>query len=161
MAVEPLAVRLGATKGSFYWHFANREALIEAALARWERTGTEAVIAEVEAEPDPETRLRLLFAAVTRRAVDSPIEVSLPASAGHPGVAAVLRRVAERRISYVEGLFLELGFPPELAHARALLAYTSYLGRAQLSHAVPQVLPDGDEQTAYQLAVTEVLLRRD
>ena len=33
MAVEPLAKRLGATKGSFYWHFDNRDALI-AATAR-------------------------------------------------------------------------------------------------------------------------------
>ena len=38
VAVEPLAVRLGATKGSFYHHFPNRDALILAALAEWERS---------------------------------------------------------------------------------------------------------------------------
>jgi AcrR family transcriptional regulator len=32
VAVEPLARRLGATKGSFYWHFANRAELIAATL---------------------------------------------------------------------------------------------------------------------------------
>src|SRR3982750_413836 len=65
VAVEPLAVRLGATKGSFYWHFANRDALVEAALALWERDRTEAVIAAMDAEPDPARRLHRLFATVS------------------------------------------------------------------------------------------------
>ena len=37
VAVEPLAARLGTTKGSFYWHFASRDALLKAALANWEQ----------------------------------------------------------------------------------------------------------------------------
>ena len=32
LAVEPLARRLGVTKGSFYWHFPTRDALLQAAL---------------------------------------------------------------------------------------------------------------------------------
>ena len=28
LAIEPLARRMGITKGSFYWHFASREALL-------------------------------------------------------------------------------------------------------------------------------------
>ena len=36
LAVEPLARRMGVTKGSFYWHFSGRESLLEKALARWE-----------------------------------------------------------------------------------------------------------------------------
>ena len=42
VAVEPLAKRLGATKGSFYWHFANRDELVAETLAHWEREFTEA-----------------------------------------------------------------------------------------------------------------------
>src|SRR5688500_18331891 len=66
VAVEPLATRLGATKGSFYWHFANRDALIEAAVLRWEREHTEAVIGLINAQPDPLARLRLLVGLVLR-----------------------------------------------------------------------------------------------
>src|SRR4051794_34630143 len=44
IAVETIAGELGATKGSFYWHFKNRDALIDAALAEWQRRSTEAMI---------------------------------------------------------------------------------------------------------------------
>ena len=33
--VEPLAKALDVTKGSFYWHFADRRALIDAMLTSW------------------------------------------------------------------------------------------------------------------------------
>src|SRR5262249_5066172 len=69
VAVVPLAERLGATKGSFYWHFPNRQALVEAALAAWEQTTTTGVIAEVEgASQDPSRQTRLLFTRVTELA---------------------------------------------------------------------------------------------
>jgi AcrR family transcriptional regulator len=35
VAVEPLARRMGITKGSFYWHFSSRESLLEQALLGW------------------------------------------------------------------------------------------------------------------------------
>jgi AcrR family transcriptional regulator len=53
VAVEPLARRLGITRGSFYWHFENRRALLEAILERWERESTEAVISATRRVADP------------------------------------------------------------------------------------------------------------
>ena len=44
VSVERLARELGATKGSFYWHFKDRPALIDAALQRWERDYTDRII---------------------------------------------------------------------------------------------------------------------
>ena len=43
VAVEPLARALGVTKGSFYWHFKNRDALIAAALERLEHNNAAAI----------------------------------------------------------------------------------------------------------------------
>src|SRR3954454_25212776 len=61
VAVEPLAKELGATKGSFYWHFADRSALIAAALALWEQRDTDAIIAAVDRADDATARLRNLL----------------------------------------------------------------------------------------------------
>ena len=56
VAVEPLAKELGATKGSFYWHFADRQALMAATLELWERRDTDRVIAAVDETQDVETQ---------------------------------------------------------------------------------------------------------
>jgi len=142
VAVVPLAERLGATKGSFYWHFTSREALVEAALSAWEQTTTSAVIEEIEAaSADPLQQLRLLFKRVTELAARDRIELALLATADHPTVRPVLDRVTRRRIDFTAELFRRLGFRRADAKRRALLAYSAYLGHAQLVHATPQLLP--------------------
>jgi AcrR family transcriptional regulator len=142
VAVVPLAKRLGATKGSFYWHFPSREALIEAALADWEHSHTGAVIAEIEgASQEPLQQLRLLFKRVTELAARDRIELALLATADHPTVQPVLDRVTRRRIEFAAQLFQRLGISRAEARRHALLAYSAYLGYAQLVHATPQLLP--------------------
>jgi AcrR family transcriptional regulator len=60
VAVEPLAAELGATKGSFYWHFKDRDALVHATLERWEHDETDAVISQLAAIGEPGQRLEVL-----------------------------------------------------------------------------------------------------
>ena len=157
VAVVPLAKQLGVTKGSFYWHFANREALIKAALAEWEHSHTAAVIAEIEAtSDDPVQQLRLLFRRVTELAARDRIELALLANADHPTVHPVLDRVTRRRINFTAGLFQRFGLSRAQAKRRALLAYSAYLGHAQLLHATPQLLPRA--QSAKRAYLNEVLV---
>jgi AcrR family transcriptional regulator len=149
--------RLGATKGSFYWHFADREALVEAALADWEHSHTAAVIAEIEtSSDDPLQQLRLLFRRVTALAARDRIELALLATADHPTVQPVLDRVTRQRVEFVVGRFQRLGFSRAQARRRALLAYSAYVGHAQLVHATPQLLPGA--QAAKRAYLNDVLL---
>jgi AcrR family transcriptional regulator len=156
VAVMPLAKQLGATKGSFYWHFADRQALVDAALADWEQSHTAAVIGEIEgASDDPLQQLRLLFKRVTGLAARDRIELALLATAEHPTVQPVLDRVTRRRVDFTAGLFGRLGFSRAQAKRRALLAYSAYLGHAQLVHATPQLVPSA--QAAKRAYLNDVL----
>ena len=128
VAIEPLAARLGATKGSFYHHFENRDALIVAALEDWERSQTEAVIQRLQLIPDPEERLRAVMAAALADRPGGVRDAALLGSATHPLVKPVVERVTARRLAYLAGVCEELGLPTPQARRRALLLYTSYLG---------------------------------
>lgn len=140
VAIEPLAARAGATKGSVYHHFANRDALLQATVERWEREHTEAVIERVEVEESALGRLRVLFEMVLDQRRKGSVELALQNAADDPVVAPVLKRVAERRIGYVTELFAGLGFAPDVAHRRAVLAYSLYLGQVQMMATQPDLV---------------------
>ena len=55
VSVEPLAHKLGVTKGSFYWHYSNREALLVAALELWTEE-IEDLAATARQVPEPRQR---------------------------------------------------------------------------------------------------------
>jgi AcrR family transcriptional regulator len=163
VAVEPLAKALGATKGSFYWHFADRQALVAATLELWERRDTELVIAAVDERQDVETQLRnllrLAFASVRDGSVGGAgtVELALQASATHPLVAPTLDRVTKRRLAFLTRLYTQLGLSRAQARDRGLLAYTAFLGHAQIAHATPELLPQGRAFAAHVDQVVEVL----
>lgn len=142
VAVQPIARRLGATKGSFYWHFSSRDALLRAALARWEVVATDDVIAEIEASPgSPVEKVKRLFDHVTASSEQHPGQLLLLGCAGQPDVTAALERTTTRRIGYVSRLLRDTGLTPAVADLRATLAYAAYLGHAQLAHTTPAALP--------------------
>jgi AcrR family transcriptional regulator len=161
VAVEPLAERLGATKGSFYWHFRNRDELIEEALRLWEREGTDAFIERLAPVADPVERLRRLLAeAMDDEAQGSgPADATLLASGADPLVAPVIDRVQRKRLAFLEGCFRELGLPPAAARDRARLAYSVYLGWFAQLPAAGERQPSARERAAYERAAIELLTR--
>lgn len=131
--VEQLARSLDTTKGSFYHHFKNRQALLEAALARWEEI-VEADLIEADALHDPKERLMRSSLAGVGTGVDGFVEIALAASIDDPAVATTLRRTNQKRITYLTGLLEELGVPKPLCRDRATFGLATYLGLYQLQH---------------------------
>jgi AcrR family transcriptional regulator len=128
--VEALAKDLGVSKGGFYWHFDDRQALLEETLDAWEKAGTEDVIASVDSGPDdPRARLRRLFELAPAAKGMFAAELALRDwSRRDAGVAARLRRVDERRMSYLRLQFAQFCGDEDETEARALLAYSLFVG---------------------------------
>jgi AcrR family transcriptional regulator len=144
VAVEPLARELGVTKGSFYWHYPNRKALLHAAVALWEARGTEEVITRVVQALTPRRRIERLFSEAFSGELETSIYFGLQEASDDPQVALVLRRVTERRMAFLKQCYLELGLSEPEATRYALLSYSAYLGTLHLRHETPEAfLPVG------------------
>src|SRR5215204_7460915 len=173
VAVEPLASRLGVTKGSFYWHFKHRRALLEATLERWEEESTEERISASRRISDPRERLIRLGEEVFG---DAPLdgdasgqgilpryafELAVSDAAEDPVVRPVLQRVTEQRVGYLEECYRELGLSPEEARHRALLVYAAHAGTLRLFRDAPHLVPRGEGYTAYWRHLLSTLVPED
>ena len=158
VAVESLARRMGVTKGSFYWHFPNRDALLEQSLLRWEKHDEMNLKASLGALADPRDRLKSFFRRTGRGKLTHNVYSSLLTAADHPMVEPLLERVAERRMNHIQKAFSEIGFTREEAAHRARLTYSTYLGFLQLQrqHQAPNL--SSGEFEAYMTHVIATLI---
>lgn len=127
--VELLAKRLNVTKGSFYWHFKDRDALYQAMLEHWRRKATLELIERLDrGEASPEERFRrLMRLPLTSRASPVAANVELAVrmwSRRDQRAELALAEVDELRLRYIGGLIEASGCPAGEAGARAVLAYS-------------------------------------
>ena len=158
LAVEALARRLGVTKGSFYWHFQNRDSLLKAALERWETADAADVFGGLERIADPRERLRELFQRSARESKTHVVYSALLHALDNPLVQPVMERVARRRMDFLAGAYRQIGLEPRPAAHRARLAYAAYVGFLQLSRQLGMPRLDRDEFEDYVEHVIATLI---
>jgi len=124
--IDALCVKLGVTKGSFYWHFANRAELLQAMLSDWRRYDRlRALMTLPRRDKSP------AFARVEQSIRDWGRRVDTAKDA--------VTEVDRIRFEYFAQLFLEQGFSPKEANTRAYLAYSIMMGDSVLLHTIKDV----------------------
>lgn len=137
--VEALARTLGVTKGGFYWHFDDRQALLDEVLDAWERVSVDEVIERVEGERGEEAgsakakleRLGAIALSGEKALGIDPLAVDLAIrdwARRDEQVARRLRRVDNRRMDYMRSLFSALIADEAEVEDRCLLVFSLWIG---------------------------------
>ncbi|MFD1342298.1 TetR/AcrR family transcriptional regulator [Litorisediminicola beolgyonensis] len=129
--IMPLAKRLGLTRTGFYWHFKDRDALLEAMIRHWEDTNTGNLVARCEAyaETIAEAVLNLFDCWFDPALFDGPLDLAIRNWARNDaGLQARLDRADARRQAAIEAMFARFGYPPAEAEIRALTMIYTQIG---------------------------------
>jgi AcrR family transcriptional regulator len=136
--VEPLAARLGVTKGSFYWHFQDRKDLLQSLPLFWAERQTGPVLAHgAAATGGPVAKLRAVAEFLGREDPDRYDNALRAWAQFDDAVAETVQAIDQRRLAFSAGLFEAAGLAPDEAATRARMFYFFDVG-GQITGDVPQ-----------------------
>ncbi len=115
LAAEPLARRMGTTKGSFYWHFADVPAFHTAMVHAWQDRATAALSDALRNEGSADQRLRGLGRSILTDDLETAMRIWAMTNAS---VREATARVDADRLTYINLLLREMGLAnPDFARA--------------------------------------------
>jgi AcrR family transcriptional regulator len=129
LRVDRLCERLGVTKGSFYWHFADLPAYRTALLEAWgSLQDQDRQRFEKSPDVEPRQRLRYMMGAVVRPqqwALERAMRVW---ALTDDAVAEYVRKSDGRVLRAVYQAFIDLGFEPDEAGVRSAAFFGAGMG---------------------------------
>ncbi|HYI43128.1 MAG TPA: TetR/AcrR family transcriptional regulator [Sphingomicrobium sp.] len=136
--IEPLALRLGVTKGAFYARYPTRDALLVAMLDYWRRVSTVDVLTGFAAMDEAaDERLERIVKLSSRRSDvrnRGLLEMGIRIWADSDARAAVtMKEIDAYRLDYFRSVLRSNGFSGQDAEARAVLIYGYLIADACLS----------------------------
>jgi len=109
--IDDLVATLGVTKGSFYWHFKNREAFVKEVIDYWFHQYTEnASHAANSIDGTPQDKLFALMMHIQENNLNQYDIAFRSWGAREPKLANKIKKVDTFRLNYVRSLFKEMGF---------------------------------------------------
>jgi AcrR family transcriptional regulator len=126
-----LADELGVTRGSFYWHFRNREALLATLLEAWEAKNTRAILARAKGPHSDLTSavLDIFTLWVDRALFDPGLDFAIREWARRSAkVHDAVRQADDRRVKAIAGIYRRAGFARLDAFIRARILYFMQIG---------------------------------
>lgn len=138
--VEVLARELGVTKGSFYWHFKDRDDLLEAMIAAWEEE-TRALQEEAAKAGDATARMHRSNELVNQQKGRLPDYAMFAWARRDPKVAQRVAAVEARRLGFLRDIAAEAGHDRGEAERLSMLAYLSFIGWVDRTSRVPDETP--------------------
>jgi len=130
LRITRLADELAVTRGSFYWHFKDREDLLQALVGHWQRKNTAAVVLSVQDAGTIDDGILALFDTWLDPARFDPLLDS--AVRDWARRSDTLREAIEdadrARVSAIASLFEKFGYDNPEAFIRARVIYFTQIG---------------------------------
>lgn len=111
LRIDTLVRQVGVTKGSFYWHFKDREDFVRCLIDYWHEHYTLSVSEHLDQiEGTPHEKLSILMEMVfVERLTRHDLAIRSWAVAD-PGLQTMVKRTDEHRLKYLKKLFMGVGF---------------------------------------------------
>ncbi len=129
--IMTLARTLGLSRTSFYWHFADREALLDAPLERWRTKNTAGLIGRTEryAGSITEAVFNLFDCWITPELFDARLDFSIRNWArSDPALEPVVAKADADRIDAIRAMYSRHGYTDDQADIRARTVYLTQVG---------------------------------
>jgi len=163
--VDVVAKNLAVTRGSFYWHFKDRNELLMAMLESWRNSATDQIIERFERQRSgPEGLLKDLLSLPFRgRAAQraARVEVAIRDWARRdPMARRALDDVDARRLSHIGACFTALGFGDDEARSRAFMLYAYEVAESLLFNQGTAAQKTARSRLAEQLLTAPLTVKR-
>lgn len=135
--VEPLAKKLGVTKGSFYWHFKDRQQLLDALLDRWFAVWEEQMAPDLESSVEPADRIWQLFRSVVGRSTRGQTVSLRLWSHSNPEIARRIEERDRKRLDFLSQQLKQMGFSEAEARTRGQIYQAIMTGEYLRSGGLP------------------------
>ena len=129
--INKLAKRLGVSRGGFYWFFKSRKQLLDELLAYWADTSTILFerILQASGHDGMQAYKEITHLWINESEYDPKWDGAVRDWARtSAAVLKVVRSVDDRRIAYLEQMFLNLGYKGKDAQIRARIMYYHQVG---------------------------------